>query len=89
MFNLTKEQAVRMGGELARVMESDTFRTTVEVLREQYRADFFSSGPSDRDKREWAYQQNTALDDLVSTMQTLAHVAEQESQRIERDETED
>lgn len=80
MDNLTKSQVFSYASELRKMLKSDAFLYAVKCLQTQYTNDFFSTGPTDTQQREVAYRQNRALDDLLSSMETIVFVAENDNQ---------
>ena len=82
------EEAVRIGMELRRVVQTDSFQTCVEVLQEQYRSQVFNSDPSDIAARERAYAQAHALDELLITFNTFIAVAEADVLDVDEDQLE-
>lgn len=79
MNNPTREQVFRYGSELRRLMKTEAFTYAVQCLQDQYKSDFFSSAYPDSGKREEAYRMNRALDELISTMETIVFIAQNET----------
>lgn len=69
-------------------MKTTGFDLAVAALKEEYQTSFFSSAHGDREKREIAYQQARALDDLLITLNTFVSIADAntQSQEDEADE---
>lgn len=78
VIQISYEDAVKAGMELRRIVTTQSFQLCLETLRDQYQREFFNSAWGERDKREQAYQQMCALDDLVSTINSFVRIAEQE-----------
>lgn len=85
-MNLSVEEAARIGMELRRVCQTDSFHRVVETLKEQYRYQVFDSDPEDIDARERAYSQARALDELLITFNTFIAIAEAEALEADEDQ---
>lgn len=86
MKQLSLEEAVRIGMALRRVTSDPAFDTCVEVMKEQYRSAIFDSKPSEVDKREQAYAEARALDELLITFNTFISLAEADADDIDEDQ---
>lgn len=84
-MNLSREDAALAGRVLRPLIRTDAFDLAVAIMREQYRTMVFDSAPSQKEARELAYQQARALEDLLSTINTLIAVHEAEEFRDEDD----
>lgn len=82
------EEAVRIGMELRRVVDTDSFKACVETLREQYRAQVFNSKPGDTATRERAYMEAHALEELMITFNTFIAIAEADVLEVDEDQLE-
>ncbi|MBD3754225.1 MAG: hypothetical protein IE937_01120 [Gammaproteobacteria bacterium] len=78
-MNISLEKAVQIGLQLRPLINTESFQTAVEALREEYRTRVFDSDYSEREKREQAYQQHRALDDLLINLNTFVNIAEAET----------
>lgn len=82
MNNPTKSQIFGYASELRKMMKTDAFQYAVRCLQQQYTSDFFSTAPADAHARELAYRHNRALDDLISSMETIVFVATNDNPEI-------
>jgi len=57
-------------------MKTKGFDLAVAALKEEYQTSFFSSAYGEREKREIAFQQARALDDLLITLNTFVGIAD-------------
>ena len=89
MIELTQEQAVRIGTELKRVLESKSFGTVVSIVRDDLNQRVFQSQVHEKTQRESAYAIHQGLMELLSTMASLASMAEGISLNLEDDEEDD
>lgn len=77
-INITIEQAVQVGHELRRLIKTTAFETALAAMREDYKARFFNSRHEEKEKREQAYLEAKALDDLLIAFNTFINIAESE-----------
>lgn len=74
----TREQLVRAGRELARLMNTDAMDRAVELLKADYTSRIVNSDYADKAGREEAYKMLRSLDDLLSVVNTLIFAAERD-----------
>lgn len=86
MKEISLEEAVRIGMALRRVTSDPAFDTCVEVMKEQYRSAIFDSQPSEVEKRETAYAEARALDELLLTFNTFIAIAEADAEDVDEDQ---
>ncbi len=78
-MNYTKDELLRAGHELRRIMKSQSFEMAVDLLRQDLTSQIVSSGYGDSALREQNYRKIVALDDLLVVMQTLSFAAERDA----------
>lgn len=88
-MNLSLEDVALAGRTLRPLIKTDAFDMAVAILREQYSRAVFDSSPSMSEHRETAYYQAKALDELLSTLNSLIAVYEAEELRIADEDDED
>lgn len=87
-MHITVEEAARIGMELRRVVNTDSFEKCVEVLKELYRSRVFDSKPGDAEHRERAYAEAHALNELLTTFNSFIAIAESEALEVDEDQME-
>lgn len=65
--------------ELKRVIQTDAFNKAVEIIQHEYKSRFFDSAPHERERRDMAYQEARALDNLLSTLNSFIVIADSEA----------
>lgn len=85
---MTREEAARIGMELRRVVQTQSFEKCIEVLQQQYHAEVFNSTPDEVQRRERAYAQANALNELLITFNTFIAIAESEALEVDEDHME-
>ena len=76
---MTRDEVVRLGMELKRVIQTDAFNKAVDVIRHEYTSRVFDSALHEREQRDMAYQEARALDNLLSTLNSFVVIAESEA----------
>lgn len=85
-MKLTVDEAVRIGMELRRLTNGTAFHSAIEVLKEQYRSQIFDSQPEEVEKRETAYAEAHALDELLTTFNSFIAMADAKTLEIDEDQ---
>ena len=78
-MQLTHQEMVRLGMGLRPAFRTDAFQKSVEILRYQYQTNIMATDPHEREKREAFYYEARALEALLSTLQTIVHIAESDT----------
>lgn len=65
--------------ELKRVIQTDAFNKAVDVIQHEYKSRVFDSAPNEREKRDMAYLEARALDNLLATLNSFIVIAESEA----------
>lgn len=65
--------------ELKRVIQTDAFNKAIEIIQHEYKGRVFDSALHEREKRDLAYFEARALDNLLSTLNSFVVIAESEA----------
>jgi hypothetical protein len=77
-MQITPAEAERLGMELRRIVPTQAFQTSIEVLRHEFAQTIINTSPHEQDVREEAYRQVLALDSLIATFNTFISFAEEQ-----------
>lgn len=84
--DLKREDAVKVGMELKRLIKTDGFEKVTQIISVQYAQMFYNTDPQKPGDREALHAEARAFDNLINTMHSFVYLYET---ALERESEED